>query len=399
MNFALLEIDEHTRALVAAAELAGHRISAAYDAHPASVEAIRSVAPAAEIVDHWEALLGDGVCDAVIVARAAADEESVRDEQLRTFLQAEMPLLVAHPFVDAMLTYVTIDLYRQDSQSPLVPYAPERSHPAIEQLATIIGQGEASSLGRVEQVVCERFLSDRSKRGVFAAFVSDCDLARRLCGEFDKLGALAASNSDNRWATLAVQMSAIAGVITRWSVVPSANGPAARWTIVAASGKAVLHAPNDSPWKLELQTGDESIEHEYPGWSAAGQAIDDLIAATQGNAPGATWFDAYRDLELADAVDRSLARGRTIDLYHEDVTEHSTFKGMMAAGGCLVLLVALGLLIVATTLGNLHVPGASAWPYVLVAGLVLFLLLQTLKFAFPPESREIVTGTRQEERP
>ena len=51
------------------------------------------------------------------------------------------------------------------------------------------------------------------------------------------------------------------------------------------------------------------------------------------------WLAACRDQEAAEAVDRSLARGRTIELFNEEHTEEESFKSVMAMGGCLLLVI------------------------------------------------------------
>ena len=49
------------------------------------------------------------------------------------------------------------------------------------------------------------------------------------------------------------------------------------------------------------------------------------------------WIDVCHDLEAAEAIDRSLSRGRTVNVTTDEPTEEEAFKGVMAAGGCLTL--------------------------------------------------------------
>ena len=55
------------------------------------------------------------------------------------------------------------------------------------------------------------------------------------------------------------------------------------------------------------------------------------------------------------------ARGRTIELFAEEHTEEESFKGIMAMGGCLLLVMALGVLVVAVIVEGLRLPMRS-WP-------------------------------------
>ena len=50
------------------------------------------------------------------------------------------------------------------------------------------------------------------------------------------------------------------------------------------------------------------------------------------------WEDACRAIELVENIDISRRRKKTISLYYEDISEENTFKSLMAAGGCLMLI-------------------------------------------------------------
>ena len=103
------------------------------------------------------------------------------------------------------------------------------------------------------------------------------------------------------------------------------------------------------------------------------------------------WLAACRDQEAAEAVDRSLARGRTIELFNEEHTEEESFKGVMAMGGCLLLVMALGVLFIAVVVEGLRLPMRTwplwrLWPFYLLVPIVAFLLLQLLQLAVKPRA-------------
>ena len=91
-------------------------------------------------------------------------------------------------------------------------------------------------------------------------------------------------------------------------------------------------------------------------------------------------------MELADTIERSLNKGRVVELHFEDYTEENTFKGTMTSLGCGVLLAGLVLMVVAAVAGRLGVRAADYWPFFLLAALVAFLLMQLLRFVLPGES-------------
>ncbi len=134
-------------------------------------------------------------------------------------------------------------------------------------------------------------------------------------------------------------------------------------------------------------------------WHANAQLLDDLRRAADDptrfdsaskhlpadGQPEDDWQAACRVLELEEAIERSARRGRAIDLHHERVTERETFKSIMAAGGCLLLLWVLMLLVAASVIEGLRIGSplfGKIWILLLAGPLVLFLGLQLLQFAF-----------------
>src|SRR5262249_18937293 len=118
-----------------------------------------------------------------------------------------------------------------------------------------------------------------------------------------------------------------------------------------------------------------------------------LTHAAAGEVPDEdAWLAVCRDQEAAEAVDRSLARGRTIELFNESHSEEQSFKGVMAMGGCLLLVAALFVLLLVVLVESLQLPIREfwvwrLWPVYLLVPIVVFLMLQLLQFA---AKREIV---------
>ena len=128
-----------------------------------------------------------------------------------------------------------------------------------------------------------------------------------------------------------------------------------------------------------------SVSDSPETWQPADEFLQRL--AENGDAPKSvawtTWDEACRSLEVTDAVERSIRRKRTIELYHEQVTEQETFKSVMAAGGCGMLLWVLMLLLIAGVVEGLHLPLRETfiwrlWPVFLFVPLAVFLALSTL---------------------
>lgn len=385
MRFALLGADDDTLALArAVAADSDHELASAHDVPTDRVPELWRQFPRLSVVESWESLLSGEVADVVIAARAATDDP--RAEQLRRLAQAGVPLVVAHPVVDSMLVYYELDMIRQDGHSILFPFAPHYEHPALRRLVEFRDLAADGPLGAVQQVLIERFAAERGRRDVLAAFVRDMALARRLVGELDKLGAMTTPGGESEYANLGLQMSGPGGVVVRWSIGPIEERSGARFTLVGQRGKAVWHAPEgDSASHIELR-GDagRTIEH-FEGYDGARAFLQRFATPQLSVGTQPTWVDAAHDMEMADAIDRSLKRGRTIDLYFDEQTEEGTFKGMMAAGGCVLLLVSLVATILSAVLAR-WVPAVRYLAYVMLALLAVFLLLQLLRLAFPRTS-------------
>ena len=386
MNLALLGSDAPSRELVRAAAASGeHRLVWGCELGDFEAE-FRRLAPAAGISQHWESLLSGELADGLIVARGSDDDQ--RADQLRKLVQAGLPMLVSHPVHSSMLVYYELDMIRRESRCVVLPYLPARGHPAVMQIRALLSSPEAG-LGRLEQLVIERQMPDRTQSAVLTQFAVDIDLARALCGDLNKIGAMAPAGVVERYANLGVQLSGPEGALVRWSVSPVETQAGAKVTLLASGGKATLWMPQESaPWKLDLIQRDRPASYEFPVTRDAPLlALAALQSAVQGEEPPPNWTDACRDVELADSIDRSLAKGRTVEVYFEDYTEQGTFKGTMTSLGCGLLMLSLVLLPIVAIADRLGVPLVKHWAFFLLGIFVLFLLLQGLKLVFQPKEQ------------
>jgi predicted dehydrogenase len=388
MRFALLGADPDALDLARAVAGGGeHTLVSAHDLGDGRALVGRELS-GVRIVEHWEGLLA-GEVDAVIVARAADDD--LRAEQLRKLVQAAVPLIVSHPVHDSMLVYYELEMIREESHAIVYPYVPGLGHPALAKIGELI---ETTAIGRLEQVLIERALSARDRRRVLAAFVRDMELSGPLCGTLSKVGAMAPGEAvgkmNGNYANLNVQMSGSAGALVRWSVVPVEDRATTRFSFVGSRGKAVLFVPaDDGPWTLETRLEGAAASSKFDPWNSAAFALARFADAVAGPPVQPDWIAASRTMELADAIEHSLQRGRTIDLHYEAPSEQSTFKGLMAGAGCFLLIGGLVLTVLAMMAVKLGVPLAAHWPKLLLGLLAGFLLLQLLRFAFPHQGDDV----------
>ncbi len=187
MKLALLGVDPPMLSVARAARQRGHSLVTAVEAG-AAADFLRELWPQAQLVDDWESLLAPGAVDAVLVAKSSSEEP--RADQLRKLIQEGLPLLISHPLAASMLVYYELEMIRRETGCRILPYLPDRWHPAVAQLTNLI-QESPPGIGRLEQVSMERFLADRNREAVTRQFSIDIDLARVLAGELTHLSALA----------------------------------------------------------------------------------------------------------------------------------------------------------------------------------------------------------------
>jgi hypothetical protein len=179
----------------------------------------------------------------------------------------------------------------------------------------------------------------------------------------------------------------------RWAVgSPAGFGHGLQLTLVGERGDVSLRVPDDSPsvdgaaWQLESNDGTEQDAEQLPPHHAPRVAIRQLAAVApidaSSEAPASTWDAATRSMEVVDAVDLSLQKGRTIDVHQQQLTQQLAFRGTMAALGCGLLLVGFAATVLITLLGGAEGIGGRkilpAWHLILAILLSVFLLLQAI---------------------
>lgn len=402
MRIALLGIDANTLALAAEIARDGrHELVIVADGG-SELGKLHAIVPQLRSSDDWRQVLNGQAVEATFVA---ADQPSARVDQLRHLLQAEMPVLVSHPLGSSMLDCYELDMIRRETGNVIIPYLPARHHPATAELERILDEGESSSIGVVEQIACERFLAKRDRATVFRHFAQDVDLLQLFAGQASKLHAHGATGGkEGPYANLAVQISGESALVGRWSVAPIELEPGAKLTLVGSRGKATLWMPEQhKPWRLEVYQGGQTTSRDIEAEPTPAMALDQLAAAIAGAEVHPDWTEASRCVELAETIDRSLARGRTIDLHREEFSDIGTFKGTMASIGCGLLLAAMVIIFLAAALRTIAVDAGfhrlanvlGLWPYALLAVLGIYLVLQFLVFIGKSPDRR----TQADDRP
>ncbi|HEY6563353.1 MAG TPA: hypothetical protein VIY86_02550, partial [Pirellulaceae bacterium] len=390
MRFGLVHLDPESEAVARAVrESAEHELL--FACRDQTGAPIGSVNDLPGLDGDWNRLLTEYPVDAVIFGSGGAQD--LRAEQLRTIAQSGLPLIVTHPVGEAVLGF-ELQMIQQESESPIVPYFSGIFHPGPAAAASQFMSPDPPGIGRFRQVVATRTAARFTPADEVLVFSRDVMLLAPFLDRIVRLHALRSAAPDsNDWANLGVQMESASGCVVRWSVIPGAP----EGLLVSVVGDRMVAEVslrgtwNDWKWSMgSSDVAQKGHEPEFTTRDDARKALDVLQAAVSHREgrqlAAALWDRACRSVELAETIEWSSRRGKTIELFHESLSEDSTFKGMMAAGGCFALLGAL-LMIPMIALTELFVPflaDSAGWrriPWVLLLVLLsAFLALQFLRF-------------------
>jgi len=228
---------------------------------------------------------------------------------------------------------------------------------------------------------------------VLAALARDVELVAAVAGSVKRVSAIGPGTPDSSFASLQIQLTTTHVGSVRWSVGAMATSRTGlTLTLLGERGSVSLRVDDDSSnpvstWQLASAVdGREESESEQT-FDAAASTIQRFALAiatpTSADAPEvSTWQAATRAMEVVDAVELSLQKGRTIEVFQQQLTERLAFRGTMAAFGCGLLLLAFLAVVVIAILGGaegmVREKIAPAWPLLLLAILAFFLLLQAI---------------------
>lgn len=392
MKLAILGSDADVVRLAAAARDAGHELVWLGDIRSDENALLDTLAPDRTVWKReWELLLAQGVVDGVIVGRGLATAE-LRAEQLIRLVTEAVPLLITHPIFESVLPYYEIDMKRRETGSIVQHFNPMVGCRSLVELATWVRNGHPDA-GKIQQIACERHTNGASRSLVLAHLARDIEVLAAVAGDIRRVSAIGPASRDASFASLQVQLMADHVPALRWSVgLTTGSGIGLQLSLLGERGSVTLRQSDaedgeTTNWRLEASTGQRHEIVSDENVDAARFAIDRLAAAINEATPerraaASTWETATRDMEVVDAVELSLQKGRTIEVFQQQLTERLAFRGTMAALGCGLLLLAFFAVIGIATLGVaeglLERPIARAWPLVLFAMLAFYLLLQAV---------------------
>lgn len=357
-------------------------------------------------VDEVEFARVPELAEVAVIARAEKGLAAI--PSVRNLARAGMRVVVSHPLSLSPLDLYELEMIADDAGGQLVPLVAMLGSPELERtLREVTAATSAGGLAPIEQVAMQRYATERTRQAVLATLAGDVVLLRALCGEIESVSAVGPDFAAEQYPNLNVQMAGSGHRLARWSVEPSGGDVAARLTIVGEDKSLQLERASEesSAWRRVDTTDDAESQPVGPDdW--VDRVIRSFPAADANVAPvpgsESNWRAATRAVEIVEGVQDSLRKGRTIKLHAEEQGEEAAFKGTMATLGCGLLLGATMLLCglalaeqfaVGTDIPVLkRISGmTSFWPYAVLVVLVVFLLLQLLRFVIPQSGTHVAS--------
>jgi predicted dehydrogenase len=307
-----------------------------------------------------------------------------RGENLRRCAAEGLAVICLHPAGADSEPYYQVALSRAETGAVIVPDLPLRLHPGVAALREALDSG---SLGTFRGV---RLEANSPGHGVDLArvvFPRLVDVIRALLGEIAALSATGDPPGDRPDLELIVQLRA-AETLRAEVRIRSGHESANRLALNGASGSLTLEFDPmlEQPAVLVRQSGSEpAAAQTLEPWDPHQAIFSSLLAASGKGGPadlaGPSLHDATRAMELAEATARSLRKGRTVDLHYEAISEEASFKSVMTSTGCMLFIGSMLVLPLALAGPPLGMGWTIYIAYAIPPLLVLFVILQTLRFA------------------
>ncbi len=308
----------------------------------------------------------------------------LRGEYLRRCAAEGLGIVCLHPPGADSEPYYQVALSRAETGAVIVPDLPLRLHPGVAALSEALATG---SLGAFRGLRLEAVSGGEGVDLARVVFPRLVDVIRALLGEIEALTATGDPTGDRPDLELIVQLRAAEKRRAELRV-RSGHESTNRLTLSGANGSLILEF---DPWLQEpafltRQTASEPATRQtLEPWDPHGAIFSVLVVACERRGgpdlSSPSLHDATRAMELAEATARSLRKGRTVDLYYEPISEEASFKSVMTSTGCMLIIGALMVIPLALAGPPLGFNWTIYIAYLIPPILVIFMIMQTLRFA------------------
>ena len=314
-----------------------------------------------------------------------ADDLRHRGLILRRAVQSEKHVFCVHPCdTDPHIAY-EVAVMQMDTRKLLLPILLDRFTAGMTRLMERCRDGEIGELEAVEFHVgiAEPSSAEGQPDGLLPLI---WDPLRCVGGEIGEVLALPTAGGELTWSSPATLTGRYTdGGAIQVMLMPRRGSEPDRLSVRGRRGRAELAFRLGAPAVQRLRVATDSGEshEEFETWDPWSKLAAELTRTGPDRHPRLDWFDEIRALELCEAAQRSARRRRVVAVQYEDLSaasETAGFKTVMTMLGCGVLTLALVLLVAMLAFG---IPLASWFPLLVLPFLILFLLLQLLRWIIP----------------
>jgi predicted dehydrogenase len=390
MRIALIGDHPDGRQFARALAARGHEI-AAYCGHLSRLDEFAGIRVTRDV----EEILADPGIEAVVVGSTI----ELRAEHLRRVLQSERHALCVHPVARSPDSAYEAAMLRGDTGVVLLPLLVDALQPYWLTLKKLTA--DAAQLGALRFLVLEHCASESVFRepdsAGRSAGLSGWEWLRGLRGEIVDVCAYTEGDELSDHLPLFIGGRFEKGGIFQSIHYPDA--PDLRQVLYwqGTGGRAEVHVlPSGTPaarlrWWIKDQPPQEQTWVAVDRWQPLVQVFEAAVEQWRraplitpaGSEPDRksspaypSWQDEIRILEIEDAVRRSVAHHRTVNLEYPEATEEAGFKGTMTLVGCGLLWGLILLLVLSRWLPWLG--------WVVIPLIIVFLALQLLRWIVPP---------------
>ena len=389
MKLALLGIDRYVHSLAAAVlRDQRHEVTVVCDS-PEREGDVLQLHPAAHREGDWENLLLGRNFDLLVVGANPQNGE-LRYEQLRRLVQEAIPLVVVQPAAEAIALH-ELAMIQNDTGSLLAAWNPLLGDTAIGLINEHLRGSEAAHISHVS---IQRSISERTWQAIKMQLARDAQWVSQLIGPPDRVTALAPNTGGDELSSLAVTFVGKGNALAQWTLGAATGMNAV--TVAGNFGTAEWQTQMDGSSELAIDGPSGREERAWTSEEHQAEVGRNFLSFLESTLEAQKQRDSFelatRAVELAEAAQESNRRNRTISMHYEEHSEQQTFKSVMAAGGCLLLLGLLLTCVASVALDSIGAPLRNnpwwrIWPVYVFAPVVAFLLLQSLWRVFATPRR------------
>jgi predicted dehydrogenase len=336
--------------------------------------------------------LDDALAAAGLDAAIVGGPPEIREEALRRAAGAGLAIIALMPPGPNADPFYQITLSRHETRAVVVPDLPASLHPGVDAIRAAIDKG---LLGAFRELRYELAAGRDDRDLVLDAFPRAVDVIRSCLGEIEAVTATGDPPGEHPSRLLVVQLRAADSRRAEVRIVADVEAGSVL-TLHGSEGSLRLeHDPDLSgPSRLiRRMPRDGETATEIGPWDPHAAIFETLRRAASGDETAhPDLLDGTRAMELAEAARRSLKRGRTIDLFYEEMSELGNFKSVMTGLGCGLLLSILVIVPIALAGPALGAPWTIYLAWAIPPLLVVFVLLQLLRFGLKPGEPMTIPG-------